>query len=64
MIIKLTVDTDEEDSIPFELSNENLNNFNFVNIYLNDIEYTISVEDLYHSANLFYNIKKAYECER
>lgn len=55
MKIKFDVDSDlEQEKVTMELSNDNLNNLNFVSIWVEEREYIVSTEDLYRAAKLFY----------
>ena len=59
----IKADDDELDDIDMELTNEGLNNPNFVTIYVDGKEYMVSVTDLYHASKLFFEVREQYRKE-
>lgn len=57
MKITITTDTDGGEKV-IGFSNDNLDNFNFVDLTVGDREYTISVDDLVAIAETFRLIRK------
>lgn len=56
IIIKAESDI-EDKSIDFVLTNEDLNNYNFVDVIVGDNGYSVSVEDLHKAAKIFEEIR-------
>lgn len=58
MKIIIKADTDERDGLDCELTNEGFNTLNFVTVLVGDNSFDVSVEDLFHAAKLFYDLKE------
>lgn len=57
MQIKLKAET-ENGEVDFILTDEGLNNDNFVNVWVEGKEYTLNVLDLFQTAEVFEEIRK------
>ena len=59
MEVKIKADSDSsENPIDVFLTNDNLDNYNFVDCVVEDKEYTISVENLFRAVKVFEEIRK------
>ena len=58
MKITITIDDDINSNIPMELNNENIENDNFVEMKIDDKEYVIPVEDMFHALKIFDEIRR------
>lgn len=64
MKVTITADvSNKENPIEFVLTNESLDNPNFVDILVDDNEYTVSVQDLYEALMPFNHQRKEYRDE-
>ena len=69
MIISIKAEADDDDNAEMIFDNEFLDNENYVNVRIKKKdetieEYTVSVEDIYHVAGLFNNIRMEHKTER
>lgn len=57
MEIKFKIDGATNDKLDMIITNEGLNNDNFVSVYIEDDEYMVSVNDLYSAILVFKKIQ-------